>query len=77
MFIIENCKNNEPARGFFNEFLRNELHDHRKTFEILGSKMKTEVTDNQLSGIGFSSTQTNNILCKVKGSFNRIINIKI
>ena len=42
---------------------------------MVGAKMRTEGTEHQLSGLGFSSTQRANILCRVSGSFNRIIKI--
>ena len=74
-FILEDCINDAKARGFFNEFLRSDLTEHRKVFEILGSKMKTEKSNDQLSGLGFSSTQKNSIFCKVRGSFSRNLNI--
>lgn len=74
-FMLESCRNNEKARGFFNEFLKEDLRDHRKVFEVLGSKMKADPTENQLSGLGFSSTQKNQIICKVTGSFSRTIKI--
>ncbi len=76
-FILEGCKNDKPARGFFNEFLKDDLREHRKVFEVLGSKMKTDPSDDQLSGLGFSSTQRNSIMCKVTGSFTRTIKITI
>lgn len=74
-FIIDECINDDKARGFFNEFLKPELIEHRKVFEVLGSKMKTEKSDEQLSGLGFSSTQRNSVLCKVTGAFSRTIKI--
>lgn len=74
-FMLENCVNDGKARGFYNEFLREDLNKHRKVIEIVGSKMLTEETENQLSGLGFSSTQRNSIVCKVTGSFSRIIKI--
>ena len=74
-FILERCLNDGKARGFFNEFLSEELNTHRKVFEVIGSKMKVESAENQLSGLGFSSTQRNSVMCKVKGSFTRIIKI--
>ncbi len=74
-FIMENCRNDEKGRGFFNEFLKEDLREHRKVFEILGSTLKTEKSDEQLSGIGFSSTQKNNIFCKVTGAFTRTIKL--
>lgn len=75
MFIIEGCNNPEPARGFFNEYLDTRLDAHRKVFELLGGKLKVEPTDEQMAGLGFSSTQHDAILCRVKGSINRVIKI--
>ena len=74
-FMLEGCINDGKARGFYNEFLTSELDQHRKVFEIVGSKMKAEDSPNQMSGLGFSSTQRNSVLCKVKGSFSRTIKI--
>lgn len=76
-FILENCKNAEKSRGFFNEFLKEELNPHRKVFEILGSKMKVEESEEQLSGLGFSSTQKNHFFCRVTGSFTRTIKVNL
>lgn len=75
-FMLNKCINEETPNGFFNEFLNNELIPHRKIFEALGSKMKVETIDNQLSGIGFSSTQRNSVIAKVSGATTRIIKIK-
>lgn len=74
-FMLDGCLNEGNARGFFNEFLTEELNQHRKVFEVVGSKMKTEESDRQLSGLGFSSTQRNYLLCRVKGSFNRVVKV--
>lgn len=74
-FMLENCLNEGKARGFFNEFLRPDLDAHRKVIEMVGAKMKTDESNNQLSGVGFSSTQRNSIMCRVTGAFTRIINI--
>jgi hypothetical protein len=75
-FMLDDCSNPLSTRGFYNEFLNQELNDHRKVFEVLASKMKVEHSDKQLSGLGFSSTQKNSLLCRVEGSFNRLIKIK-
>lgn len=74
-FMIDGCKNADNARGFYNEFLIGSLDQHRKVIEMVGSKLLTEKSDHQLSGLGFSTTQRNSILCRVKGSFTRTINI--
>lgn len=74
-FMINGCKNDGTARGFFNEFLKDDLTAHRKVFEVVGSKMKVPESADQLSGLGFSSTQKGTLVCRVKGSFTRVIKI--
>jgi hypothetical protein len=74
-FMLDGCLNEGKARGFFNEFLTDALTPYRKVFEVVGSKMKTEESDRQLSGLGFSSTQRNHLLCRVKGAFSRVVKI--
>ena len=74
-FMLEGCNNEEKSRGFYNEFLRDDLMEYRKVFEVLGDKLKTDVSDNQLSGLGFSSTKRDSVLCKISGSFNRVVRI--
>lgn len=76
-FILEDCANPEKVRGFYNEFLRNDLTEHRKVFETLGSKMKTDSSSDQLSGLGFSSTKKAEFIVKVGGSFNRTLKVKV
>lgn len=74
-FILDGCEREGSSRGFFNEYLSDDLREHRKVFELLGSKMRTQDSGPQLSGLGFSSTQRNSILAKVTGAFTRTINI--
>ena len=74
-FMLDGCKNEGEPRGFFNEFLKSELEPHRKTMEIVGSKMRADKADNQLSGLGFSSTQRNHVLCRVGGTFTRTLKV--
>lgn len=74
-FMLDGCKTTDKIRGFYNEFLSPELTKHRKVFEALGSKLKADPTDDQLSGLGFSSTMRNDLLVKVSGSFNRVIKV--
>lgn len=75
-FLLEGCKNPDETRGFYNEYLKPELNKHRKVFEILGSKTKVEPVDDQLCGLGFSSTQTNSITVRVKGKTQRTMLVK-
>jgi hypothetical protein len=74
-FMLEGCANDGTARGFFNEFLTPELDTHRKVLEVVGSKMKAAAPVGQLSGLGFSSTQRNTLVCQVRGSFTRIVKV--
>lgn len=75
LFMLEGCVSDETPRAFFNEFLDSALDEHRKVFEILGSKIKIEETSNQLSGVGFSETLRNSLIVKVESKFNRIIKV--
>lgn len=76
-FMIDKCNNPEPARGFFNEYLSNELYEDRKALEVLGSRMKCEPTEKQLAGIGFSDSREGSILCKTTGAYEGMFTIKI
>lgn len=75
LFMLNGCKNEESPNGFFNEFLKEDFMPHKRVFEALGSKMRVEETDKQLSGIGFSSTKHSEVICKVEGAFNRMIKL--
>lgn len=75
MFILDDCVSDETARPFFNEFLKDELTENRKVFEILASKLVIPPSDNQLSGVGFSETQRNHLFARVNGNFSRIVKV--
>lgn len=74
-FMLEGVKNDGSVRGFYNEFLHSDLDKHRKVLELVGSKIKVADSPEQLSGLGFSSTQRNKLTCRITGSFSRIINL--
>jgi len=74
-FILGGCLNKSQPNGFFNEFLKEEFTEYRKVFAPLGQKMRVEPSDNQLSGLGFSSTKRNSVICKLTGSFTRVVKL--
>ena len=74
-FMLDGCINPDRPRGFFNEYLIEELTPHRKVIEIVGAKSKVEPSTTQLSGLGFSSTQRNELLVRAKGTFSRIVKV--
>lgn len=76
MFMLKDCLNPDDARGFYNEFLNNDLMVHRKVFDMIGSKSRAAYSDQQLAGLGFSSTLRNEVIVRVSGSFNRLLKIK-
>jgi len=66
-FMLENCVNPDETRGIYNEFLTPALEPHRKVFEILGAKTKCARNDDQLSGVGFSSTRGDKVIVLANG----------
>ncbi len=70
-FVLEGCVADEPVRGIYNEFLRPDLEKHRKVFEVLGNRTKCAPATEQLSGLGFSSTQRNTLIAQVSSGQRR------
>jgi len=74
-FMLNGCKTDDRPNGFFNEFLQQDLMEHKRVFEALAAKMRVEKSDNQLSGLGFSSTKRNSLVVKVEGKTTRTIKL--
>jgi len=64
IFITDSVVPTNPFRGFYNEFISPALHDNRKVFDLLSTKMMCEPVENGLSGYGFSSTKTTKLFVK-------------
>ena len=69
-FMLDGCAAETTLRGLYNEMISNDLNNHRKVFEILGDKLKCEKVNanEQLSGLGFSSTLRKSLTVKVTGA---------
>jgi hypothetical protein len=77
-FVIDGARNDEPTRGFYNEFLHPRLEPHRKVFEVIGDKTKCRPTEGQLSGLGFSSTKRETFIVRAQqGKKQRVFNIQV
>ena len=77
-FVVDGCKNDEPTRGFYNEFLHPRLEPHRKVFEVIGDKTKCRPTDGQLSGLGFSSTKRESFIVRAcQGKKQKVFNVRV
>lgn len=74
-FIIDKARVENPLRPFFNEYLKPSFQEHRKVFEILGSKLMVEESDQQLTGIGFSLTQKSQVIVRVNNGLVIKVNI--
>lgn len=76
-FVLDGCANPEGTRGIYNEFLRPDLEVHRKVFELIGAKTKCPADDdNQMAGLGFSSTKQDSVTARVTGpKLNKTYNI--
>ena len=76
-FLLDKCNPTEDIRGFYNEYLKPELNDIRKTIEVLGSRTKIVPSDNtdSLSGIGFSDTVRNDVTVRVSGKTVRTFKV--
>jgi len=77
MFIVDQCINPDQPSGFFNEYVIDELREHRHVIEALVNEMRVAPSENQLSGFGFSSTIPANVTLRIvdDNSKKRIVNV--
>ena len=74
-FMLKDCVNNENPNGFFNEFIKEEYMPHKRVMEALGSKMKVESVEDQLSGVGFTETKRDFVIVKTEGAVSRTLKV--
>lgn len=72
-FVLDGCHTDEDMRGIYNEFLRGDLDQHRRVFEVLGNKTKCAQDPDGMSGLGFSSTRNDEVIVRCDG---RLFNVK-
>lgn len=76
-FILDGCVSDAATRGIYNEFLTPALEKHRKVFEVLGNRTQCPPSAEQLSGVGFSSTNKDEVVVRVTtAKSNRIYSVK-
>lgn len=57
MFALAGCKADIPLAGVHNEYLHPDIHSKRRVIQNLIESSKVEPTEDQTSGIGFSTTR--------------------
>lgn len=75
-FFIQGCKTSDKMRAFHVDQLHSDLLPVRKAIDLLGNFLVIEPADKQLSGIGFNSTVKEELILKLKGTFERTIKVQ-
>lgn len=66
-FFIDGLNNPNSCRAIYNEFLNNDFKDHKRIFEMLGSKLRVPSSENQLAGLGFTVDENHKLNVKLDG----------
>lgn len=75
-FLLEGCTSDEATRGFYNEFLTEDLQAERKTMEMLAGRVEVlPAVGAELSGLGFSESRRHHLYVEVESAFKRVIKV--
>ena len=72
-FVLSGATPDEPVRAFFNEYLTPELHEHRKTLEIVGATTQLQPGSNATAGVGFVTDSKRSALLRVSSGYTQHI----
>ena len=72
-FMLAGAVNDETPNGFYNEYLKEDLMVHKRVLAALGSRMKVAPDDEQLSGVGFSTTRNGSVVVRVDGKPFKVV----
>lgn len=76
LFMLDGCKCPNSIRSFHSENLIPELAGHRKVLEVLGNTTRIEPSSEQLTGIGFNATVSDELIVKLQGYSKKMVKIK-
>ena len=66
-FFVEGLHNPDSCRSLYNEYLKPELLQHKRVFEMLGSKLRVEPEPNQMAGLGFTIDEQHKLQVRLDG----------
>lgn len=75
-FMLQDCLTPDSMRAFHVDQLNSELMANRKAIDLLGNYKMVEPSNKQLSGIGFNSTQRDEVVVRVTGTHKRVLKIQ-
>lgn len=77
--FIKDLRNNEPVKAIFNEYINPEYikGKNKKVFGYIGGNLMVAPTEDQLAGLGFSTTIRNSFICAITTKENKKQNYEV
>lgn len=75
IFTLKGARNKDSFRGFTNEYLHQDLRPYRKVMDNLADLITVQDTDDQLAGVGASTTTDFEIKVRVNG--DEVVNVRM